>query len=124
MAQILVIDDDHHLRDMYRSILERAEYDVIDAPNGEVGARLYRENLPDLILTDLFMPEQEGLQTIMELKKDFPGVKIIAISGGAQGLPASDFLRMAKMLGARRTLQKPVPKADLILVIREVLESD
>jgi YesN/AraC family two-component response regulator len=82
MANILIIDDDQQILNMLSQILKRAGYGVVEALDGKQGLKLYRENPTDLIITDIIMPEKEGLETIMELQRDFPDVKIIAISGG------------------------------------------
>jgi DNA-binding NarL/FixJ family response regulator len=82
--------------------------------------KLYRANPTDLIITDLIMPEKEGIETIMELKKDFPDVKIIAISGGGRSKPES-YLNLAKQLGAKRVFPKPIDREELLNAIRELL---
>lgn len=94
MPLILIIDDDDQIREMLRQMLERAGYEVTDAPNGKVAMKLYREQPADLIITDLIMPGKEGIETIIELRRDFPEVKIIAISGGGRIAPR-DYLAMA-----------------------------
>jgi YesN/AraC family two-component response regulator len=102
-------------------MLERSGYDVVEASTGKEGIRLYRENPTDLIITDLIMPEKEGIETIHELKRDFPDVNIIAISGGGRIGP-EDYLHMAKMLGAQRTLSKPVERETLLKTVNELLD--
>jgi len=82
MARILLIDDDAPVRRTLRKMLERQGYEVEEAPDGKAGLTLYQENPADLIITDLIMPEMEGIETIMELRRRFPDVKIIAMSGG------------------------------------------
>ena len=119
MARILIIDDDVQILDMLRQTLEREGFEVVDAPNGEEGIRLYREDPADLIITDIIMPEKEGIETIMELKRDFPDVKIIAISGGGRVDP-EEYLHMAEKLGAKRTFAKPVEREDLLKAIQEL----
>jgi CheY-like chemotaxis protein len=105
---ILVIDDDDQLRGMLREMLEHAGYEVADAPNGKEGIRLYRENPADLVITDIIMPEKEG-------------IKIIAMSGGGT-IEAEKYLRMAKGLGAVRTLTKPIERKELLEAVREVID--
>jgi CheY-like chemotaxis protein len=107
MPQILIIDDEEQIRAVFREMLERFGYEVFEATNGEEGLRLQREKPADLIITDLIMPEKEGLETIRELRQEFPEVKIIAVSGGGRIGPAQ-YLDVAKKLGATCTLQKPV----------------
>ena len=121
MARILVLDDDVQILEMLRQTLEREGYEVVDALNGKEGTRLYRETPTDLIITDVIMPEKEGIETIIELKRDFPDIKIIAISGGGQIAPET-CLHLAKKLGAQRTFTKPVPRQDMIKAVKELLE--
>ncbi len=120
MARILIIDDDVQILDMLRQTLELKGYEVVDAANGKKGIRLYRENPADLIITDIIMPEQEGIEIIMELKQDFPDVKIIAISGGGRIGPEG-YLSIAKQLGARYTFSKPVKRKELLSAVRELI---
>jgi YesN/AraC family two-component response regulator len=101
-------------------MLTKAGYDVLDAANGKVGLAMFRENEVDLVITDLIMPEKEGIEMIMELKSDFPDVKIIAMSGGAQMGP-DGYLQLADALGAQRTLKKPISREDLLGAIEEIL---
>jgi len=121
MPNILIIDDDNQFRTMLRKMVERNGYEVIEASDGKEGIKLYRKNPTDLIITDLIMPEKDGIETIQELRKDFPDVKIIAISGGGR-LGPHDYLHLAKMLGAQRTLTKPIELPELLRNIKELLE--
>jgi len=120
MARILTIDDDVQVLDMLRQTSEHEGYEVVDAPNGKEGIRLYRENPADLIITDIIMPEKEGIKTIMELKQNFPDVKIIAISGGGR-ISLEGYLSMASKLGARYTFSKPVEREELLAAVRELI---
>ena len=122
MARILIIDDDVQTLNMLRQMLEGEGYEVIDAPDGKEGIRRYRENPTDLIITDLLMPEKEGIETIQELKRDFPDIKINAISGGGRVGPGG-YLHMAKMLGAQRTFVKPIEREELLKAVRELLNN-
>jgi CheY-like chemotaxis protein len=121
MARILVIDDDEQVLDMLYESLTREGYDVLRASNGEQGLRLYREEPVDLIITDIIMPEKEGIETIIELRQDFPDVKIIAISGGGR-IGTKDYLQMAKIFGVQRTFTKPVAREQLLDAISELLK--
>lgn len=121
MPNILIIDDDNQFRTMLRKMVERNGYEVIEASDGKEGIKLYRKNPTDLIITDLIMPDKDGIETIQELRKDFPDVKIIAISGGGR-LGPHDYLHLAKMLGAQRTLTKPIELPELLRNIKELLE--
>ena len=121
MPRILIIDDEIQIRTLLRRIFEHEGYEVIDAPDGKVAISLHREEPADLIITDLVMPEKDGIETIMELKKGFPEVKIIAMSGGGR-VGGGDYLMMAKGLGAMRTFSKPIEKEELLKAVRELLE--
>lgn len=120
MARILIIDDDVQTLNMLRQMLEREGYEVMDAPDGKEGLKRYRENPTDLIITDLIMPEKEGIETIRELRRDFPDIKIIAMSGGGRVVPG-DYLHMARMLGAQHTFAKPIEREELLAAVRELL---
>jgi CheY-like chemotaxis protein len=116
MARILVIDDDAQIRETLRIILEHAQHEVVEAQNGRVGINLYRKEPSDIVIVDMIMPEVDGVETIADLRRDYPGVKIIAISGYSE-----PHLRIAKKLGALRTLHKPFPLTELIGAVQEVL---
>jgi CheY-like chemotaxis protein len=119
MTRILVIDDNYQMLDVIDQMLTNAGYDVIKAMNGTQGVRLYRNQPFDLVVTDLFMPEKDGLEITMELRKDFPDVKIIMHSGHAFG---SLSLESSKKFGATRTLPSPFTEEELLRNVREVLE--
>lgn len=121
MKRILVIDDDIHIQQLLRQILEQEGYHVLDAPDGNKGLELYRQSPTDLIITDIIMPEKEGLETIRELKCEFPDVKIIAISGGGRVFDRKICLDSAKGLGALRVLAKPLDLKALLKAIQELL---
>lgn len=123
MPTILLVDDDEQFRAMLHQTLEGAGYGVHGAANGKMALELYRRSPADLVVTDLVMPEQEGIQTIMDLRKINPEVKIIAISGGGR-LGPRDYLVMAKLLGAKRTLAKPFRQADFLDAVVQTLAGD
>jgi CheY-like chemotaxis protein len=121
MTRILLIDDDAPARDMLRQMLERAGYDVVEASNGREGLQRYQATAIDLIITDILMPEQDGLETIQELRRLTPEAKIIAISGGGQtGL--LDLLPVAEKLGAQRILRKPLRRQEILDAVRQLLQ--
>jgi len=120
MKRILIIDDDQKLLDIMRRWLEGLGYDVIEALNGRIAIDLQRRTPADLIITDIFMPEKEGLELIMELQQEFPQCKIIVITGGGS-VDGVDFLRLTENLGAHRTFLKPFTKNELLRAIRELL---
>jgi CheY-like chemotaxis protein len=107
---------------MLRQLVERNGHEVTEASGGKEGIQLYRENPTDLIITDLIMPGKDGIETIQELKKEFPDIKIIAVSGGGR-LGPQDYLHLAKMLGAQRTLSKPIELPELLKAIEELMNS-
>jgi DNA-binding response OmpR family regulator len=121
MARILVIDDDDQIRAMLGQVLKREGHEVAQAPDGNVGMRLFREQGADLIITDIVMPEKEGIETIIELRNNFPEVKIIAMSGGGR-MNADEYLALAKSLGVKATLTKPFELKELLAAVRALLE--
>jgi len=120
MKHILVVDDDVGIRDLLTAILEREGYEVSAAADGKEAIRLFRRNPSDLIITDIIMPEQEGLKTISDLRRAHPDVRIIAISGGGQyGL--GEYLDVATALGADQTFAKPFDRLELVKAVRKLL---
>ncbi|HXC02130.1 MAG TPA: response regulator [Opitutaceae bacterium] len=123
-TRILLIDDDDPFRTMLRLTLAHFGYIVIEARNGKEGLALFKEADVDLVITDIVMPEKEGLEVLMELRtRQLPPVKIIAISGGAR-VNIADNLRMAKLLGAAKVLTKPFSNEAMIAAINELLPGD
>ena len=118
--QILIIEDDSAVRELILQTLSRAGYQVIAAEDGVEGLNLFREKNPDLVITDIVMPQKEGLQTIIELKQESPGVKVIAMSGGGRH-SNTDYLKLARKFGARRTVSKPFMRDEMLAAVREVL---
>ncbi len=123
MARILVVEDDYQVRAMLRLTLERVGYEVDEAANGRAACEKFRKRPPDLTITDIVMPEQEGIETIIRLRREFPDAKIIAISGGARGGP-DVYLDSAEKFGAARTFTKPVDQAELLEAVRELTEKE
>jgi DNA-binding NtrC family response regulator len=121
MARILIIDDESQIRSMLRLMLERVGYEIAEAPDGIEGIRQYRENPADLIITDLIMPNKDGIGMIIDLKKEFPKVKIIAMSGGGVNRPEG-YLDGAKKLGATRTLTKPIDREEMLKAVKDSLQ--
>lgn len=116
MTRILVVDDDVRIRELIVDTLSGEGYIVVEAAEGGEGIAKFRAHPFDLIITDLYMPEKEGLETIVELRREFPQLKILAISGAR-----TEQLRIAKMLGADATLSKPFDLIDLIDAVDELL---
>ena len=121
MARILVIDDDATVRLSVRLALEDADHAVQAAADGREGTILFQKSPADLVISDIFMPEKEGLETIDEIKRLRPQTKIIAISGGGRMDPG-DYLTIAKSVGADRALMKPFDIQELVAVVDELLK--
>jgi CheY-like chemotaxis protein len=111
--RILIVDDDAQFRLMLRRLLEREGYEVFEAGDGKEGIKAYRNLRTEVVVTDIIMPEMEGVETIMKLRKEFPGVKIFAISGGGRNSPDS-YLSMAEKLGARFIMEKPLDRPSFL----------
>jgi two-component system chemotaxis response regulator CheY len=120
MTKILVIDDDAIVRMTVEHILRDAGYEVLTAENGLRGMAVFCSEQPDLVITDILMPEQEGIQTIAEMRKAKPDAKIIAISGGGHGGKV-DFLSMARALGAMDVVPKPFDLDQLLAIVENCL---
>ncbi|RJR24469.1 MAG: response regulator [Desulfobacteraceae bacterium] len=118
--RIIIIDDEPQIRAMLKQFLEIEGYEVLDAADGKEGLRLNEKKPADLVITDLIMPEKEGIETIKELKTSFPAIKIIAMSGGGRVGPET-YLGLAKKLGAEKTLAKPFELRALGDAVRELL---
>ena len=121
MVTILVIEDDPQILKMLGILLSRASYTVLQAKHGKEGIDLYMEHDVQLVITDIFMPEQEGIATIREMLKHDPKTKIIAISGGNPLMESSDYLRHAELFGAMSTFQKPINHQDLLQEVRRLI---
>jgi two-component system response regulator CpxR len=119
MATILVIDDDAAMRRLILRVLRARGHDLLEAENGDAGIALMKDRTPDLIITDILMPQKEGIETIREVLGRSPGVKIIAISGG--GSQNLMFLDAAKTFGAHAALAKPFRSEELIETVDRVL---
>jgi CheY-like chemotaxis protein len=121
MARILVIDDEPSILLMIKKMLEKAGHEVEMALNGKEGMQLFEKNKADLLITDIIMPEKEGLETIVEMRKNYPDLKIIAISGGGR-ISADGYLPGAKLLGANMVFQKPLVQKELLEAVSFLLK--
>jgi DNA-binding response OmpR family regulator len=119
MSRILLIDDDDLLRNVLAKALTHAGHTVFQAGDGQQGVELARVTDVDLVITDLVMPVQEGVETILQLKRERPGLPVIAISGGVSNSPL--YLEIAARIGARRILAKPFMPQELIQTIELVM---
>lgn len=122
MTRVLLVEDDNDVRQMVYQILTRDGYDVQQTCNGREALDAFREQPADLVITDLIMPEKEGLEMIRDLVSEFGKVKIIAISGGGR-LDPGDYLRTARVFGAKKTIHKPFGRTELLDAVKEVMES-
>jgi len=120
MQNILVIDDDKLMCLALAKILISAGYNVVQAGDGEEGLKLYRSQDFDLVITDLIMPDKEGIQIIRELRKENSRIRIIAMSAGGRG-GATDYLKWARLMGAKQCLSKPIKREDLLDAVQAVL---
>jgi DNA-binding NtrC family response regulator len=118
MASILVIDDDPDTREVLLSTLELAGHTVVLASDGKQGVEQYRAQPADLVITDLYMPGQEGLETIKQLHMEFPEVRIVAMSGKPTG---ATMLSVATRLGAAAVLSKPFLPEELLAAVERAL---
>ncbi len=120
MASILVVDDEELVRATLREMLEQAGHEVFEAANGVEALKSFDDRAVDLVITDIIMPEKEGIETILDLRKRAPELKIVAISGGGRSANF-DFLKMASMLGACEVLAKPFRRTQVLDAVREAL---
>lgn len=123
MPRILVIDDDEQVRGLLVRMLERAGFDDVDqAADGNAGLARYQDTPADLVITDIVMPEKEGLETIQDLRRISPDVRIIAISGGGLNQPGN-YLQLARHFGANEVLTKPIRYETFVTAVRAVLDA-
>lgn len=120
MSRILIVDDDQQIRNMLRITLEREGYEVLEAADGLEAVAAFKTQELDLVITDIVMPEKEGIELIMELKGIDPAVKIIAISGGGRINP-EDYLKWARRFGVEQTFSKPVDRQKLLDAVAALL---
>jgi DNA-binding response OmpR family regulator len=119
LPRLLLIDDEPMLRELLAIALARAGHTVVQAGDGRQGARLFRREPCDVVITDLVMPDGEGIETIVALHREWPALPIIAMSGGA--VRSALYLTMAAKLGARHTLSKPFAPSALVDLIAQLL---
>lgn len=121
MTSILLVEDNSDLRAMLKSSLEKRRYMVIEASDGREALKKFKPLLVDMVITDLLMPEQDGIGLIMELKKIKPEIRVIAISGGGKAGPAN-YLSIAETLGADAVFAKPFNLNQFLDKVAEILE--
>jgi CheY-like chemotaxis protein len=120
--KVLIIDDDELIRLTFRNMLKKTQCTILEAKNGNEGLAAYRVSRPDIVITDMLMPEKEGLETISQIRAFDPDAKIIAMSGGG-GTKNMSFLELAKKVGANQILSKPVKPDQLFSTINILLQS-
>ncbi|MFC1747289.1 response regulator [Pseudomonadota bacterium] len=122
MANILVVDDEEPIRSLVRKILTKDGHDVMEAENGQIACDMFSSADIDLIVTDLVMPEKNGIEMIMEIKRLNPNVKVIAISGGIGFSGQIDLLSVASLLGAKHIIKKPFGVEDIRNAVNDMLK--
>jgi DNA-binding response OmpR family regulator len=122
MARILLIDDDTQLREMLTEVLRDSGHDVNPISDGKYAKGAFIKGHYDIVITDIVMPEKDGLKTIQELRELFPNMKIIAISGGDRSFSGDTYLNLAKNFGAHRILTKPFSHKTILAAIEELMK--
>jgi len=122
MARILIVDDDSSIRRLIESILLLEKHEVVSACDGNEALQLVEGSPFDLIITDLIMPEKEGLEVIRDIRKNHPEIKIIAMTGGGYG-SAADYLSWAKAFGVHQTLMKPFSRSEIVEAVADSLSA-
>ena len=123
MKRILIAEDEKDIRTACRRILERAGYAVLEAGNGEEALQFLKNQPVDILITDIVMPEKDGIELIQEISDDYPHVRVIAVSGGgAHPAFADNYLKTTKALGAEITLKKPFTPEDLLTAVKSILK--
>ena len=121
MAQILIIDDNDQFRGMLQEMLSQSGYKVLVASDGRDGVALYREKRPDLVITDVIMPEKDGAEVIFELQKEFPGIKMIVMTGGGKG-DAQIYLKSIMAYShVKHAFEKPFDMNELLATVKEII---
>ncbi len=120
MAKILIIEDDAKFRKMLRLLLETSGYEIFEAADGKEGLAIFSQNTVDLIITDIFMPEQDGLGVLRSLIKDYPEIKTIVISGGGKK-GSYQYLDYARQFGADKCIAKPFENEVILEAVDELL---
>lgn len=123
MPGVLIVEDDNELREMLKMMLLRRNFTVLEAENGKAAITHFKPLLTDIVVTDLIMPEEDGLKVLIKLRELKPSIKIIAISGGGKVGPGS-YLNLAKALGADAIYSKPFSLNDLVAKIEQLLGNE
>jgi len=123
MVKILIVDDEPFVRDMMTAMIKPAGYDVVEAVNGAEAFNVCKKEVVDLIITDIVMPEKNGIDLIMNVKKEYPDIPIIAVSGGGGITGRYDYLEIAKLVGANNILKKPFEIDELRSAVSNAIEN-
>jgi len=123
VARILIMDDEEEIRSIIRRALTMAGHEIIEAEDGAVGLRLFQASSFDMVITDLLMPEKEGIETILELREEHPDLRILVVSGGMAG-DREGPLADAVSLGADAAVAKPFTVAELLEAVDGLLARD
>ena len=123
MPGILIVEDDADMREMLKITLSRRKFSIQEASNGKEAISRFKPSITDLVITDLIMPDEDGLKVIMKLRELKPDIKIIAISGGGKAGPGN-YLNLARALGADFVLPKPFSINDLISKIEQLVDPE
>ncbi len=121
MSRVLVIDDEPYILLMLKKLFEKEGFDVDIAINGDEGIKIFSKYPADVIITDIVMPEKEGLETIREFKQTNPDLKIIAISGGGR-IDSKEYLDSARLFGAAKVFRKPFKQREMVNAVNELLK--
>lgn len=122
MSKILLVEDDELGRFAFRSLLDSAGLNVVDVANGLEAIRELQKGEFDLVITDVFMPEMDGVQLIREIRESFPGVKVLIVSGGGGGFTAQHTTELMSNLGADAVLQKPVTNDEFLAAVEAIID--
>ncbi len=121
MARILIINDDELMRGFLRELFTREGFTIREAQDGAAGIQAFKDEASDAVITDLYMPEADGIEVLREIRKESKEVKIVAISGGTTGGGRTDILQVMQDLGVDRTLQKPFKPEEMVSLVKELL---
>lgn len=121
MAKILVVDDEDNIRFVIKEILEQDHHEVTEARTGSEALKIFEQKPAELVITDLVMPDKNGIDLILELKNRYPNVRILAISGGGGLNGRFDYIPIAELIGARSVMRKPFNIVELRETVKGIL---
>lgn len=121
MKSVLIVDDEPGMREMVKQLLLNEGYHVLEASNGKHAMEFLKNESPELVITDIIMEKMDGVEIILEIRENYPDIKIIAMSGGSK-ISSEDYLESASDLGADRIFNKPFALSDMLNAIKELIE--